>query len=153
MAFMTASALANSSWVWISETRPLDLLPIVMAATVLIEVTAVLLSLQKRRFWKALFFVALGNLLSFTAPYVYILLASAWEGRYPFSKYLEHWPSYTVGVIFLIVTIAIELPVVWFALRKDAKNRRRFAWTIIAVNVLTTGLTALAERLFCSGHW
>ena len=146
-------AFANSSWVWISETRPFDLLPAEIAGTLLIEVAAVLLSLQRRRFWKALFFVTLGNLLSFAAPYLYILLVTAVEGIYSFSKFIDHWPYYTVGVIFLIVTVAIELPVVWLALRKDAKNQRRFAWIIIAVNVLTTGLTALAERLLCRGSW
>ena len=152
-SFLALPVFANSSWVWISETRPFDLLPAVIAGTLLIETTAVLFSLQRRRFWKVLFFVTLGNLLSFAAPYLYILLVSAVEGIYSFSRFIDHWPSYTVGVIFLIVTIAIELPVVWFALRKDARDQRRFAWTVIAVNVLTTGLTALAERLLCRGNW
>lgn len=32
---------ANSSWVWISETRPFDVLPWVAAVTILIEAAAV----------------------------------------------------------------------------------------------------------------
>ena len=151
-AFMTACVLANSSWVWISETRPLDLLPIVIAGTLLIEVAAVLLAMRKQKFWKVLFFVTLGNLLSFAAPYLYNYLSYSSVG-FSFLKYLDHWPSYTVGIIFLSVTILIELPIVWLSLRKDAKHPVRFALVIIAANVLTTGLTALAERLICSGHW
>ena len=68
---LSFTASANSSWVWISETRPFDLLPAVIVLTLAIEIAAVLLALKKKNFWKVLFFVALGNLLSFAAPYVY----------------------------------------------------------------------------------
>ena len=92
-AFMTACVLANSSWVWISETRPLDLLPIVIAGTLLIEVAAVLLAMRKQKYWKVLFFVTLGNLLSFAAPYLYNYLSYSSVG-FSFLKYLDHWPSF-----------------------------------------------------------
>ena len=36
--FSSITAFANSSWVWISETRPDDLLPFVIAGTLIIEI-------------------------------------------------------------------------------------------------------------------
>ena len=149
---LSFTASANSSWVWISETRPFDLLPAVIVLTLAIEIAAVLLALKKKNFWKVLFFVALGNLLSFAAPYVYSFWTYTSVG-FPFQKYLDNWPSYTVGVVFLVMTLLIELPVVWLGLRKDAKHQGRFALVILLANVVTTGLTALAEHVFCRGSW
>lgn len=145
-------ARANSSWVWLSETRPLDLLPAVMVLTLAIEITAVLLALKKRNFRKVLLVVTLANLLSFAAPYLFNFLRFTIDGI-PYREYLEHWPSYIVGTVYLVVTIVIELPVVWLSLRKDTDYPGWFALVILLANAVTTGLTMLAEDIFCSGRW
>ena len=149
---MAVPIQANSSWYWISKTRPHDLLPVVIVFTIAIEAAAVLLPLQRRSVWKVLFFVTLGNLLSFAAPYLWNYLIYTKAG-FPFRKYLTNWPSYIVGTVYLIATLAIELPVVWIALRKDAAKQGRLALMIAAANSVTMGLTALAERLLCRGTW
>lgn len=149
---LALSVSANSSWVWLSETRPLDLLPAVIVLTLAIEITAVLFALKKRNFRKVLLVVTLANLLSFAAPYLFNYLRYTMNG-FSYRMYLEHWPSYIVGTVYLAVTLVIELPVVWLSLRKDTDYPGRFALVILLANAVTTGLTVLAEELFCSGRW
>ena len=150
--FLAVSASANSSWVWISETRPYDILPVVILLTLAAEVTAVLCALKNRKVWKVLFVVTLANLLSFAAPYLCLYVMSANDGL-PLRDFCEKWPAYTVGIAFLAITLLVELPIVWLTLRRDAKHKGRFGLVIVAANLATTGVTALAEHLFCRGHW
>ena len=48
-------ASANSSWVWISETRPYDILPFVVIGTLLIETVAVNLVGKINNWYKSFF--------------------------------------------------------------------------------------------------
>lgn len=114
---------ANSSWVWISQTRPYDVLP-----------------------WVAL----VTNLLSFAAPYVLYSFDSVfvWSGRDWRGVHL-----YTVGAIYLLMTIVVEMPVVYGCLKKSAKDRKYLIGAIVGSNVVTTLITAAAERILCWGKW
>ncbi len=146
------AAHANSSWIWISRTRPVDVLPWVAIATVLFEWLLLVRFAGLRRRGKALGVVALANLASFAVPYAVHYLCCGIDGL-DFSRFLDHWPIYTIGIAFVIATIAIELPVVYAGLKRDAPDRKRFVCVVIVANVLTTALVAVAERLFCRGHW
>ena len=152
LQLLNLTVFANSSWVWISETRPYDVLPWVAVGTLIVETASLVVFAKIRNVFKGITFVTIANAVSFAAPYLhnYILFS---EQKFPYEKYLEHWPSYTVGVLFCLVTILIELPVVYFALRKHAPSRKRFVITIIFSNIVTTILVALAERIFCVGRW
>ncbi len=155
LAWMAAFPVcADSSWQWISETRPYDLLPPVIAGTLVIEITAVLLALKNRKLWKVLFIVTLANLLSFAAPYLlmYVELRDL-GGSQSFVSYLDKFPNYVIGIAYLNLTVLIELPVVWLTLRKDSKNQWWFLVVILAANAVTTGLTYWVERHFCYGRW
>lgn len=145
---LTLTVSANSSWYWISSTRPFDLLPIVIAVTLTAETFALTRFAKVTPFGKVLCIVMLGNSLSFAAPYVFVD-----HTPYTFTQALEHVPMYTVGVAYLIATLLIELPVVYCALRKHTENRKRLIWVTVAANVVTTVFTALVERLFCRGSW
>lgn len=114
---------ANSSWVWISQTRPYDVLP-----------------------WVAL----VTNLLSFAAPYVLYSFdpVFVWSGRDWRGVHL-----YTVGAIYLLMTIVVEMPVVYGCLKKSAKDRKYLIGVIVGSNVVTTLITAAAERILCWGKW
>lgn len=71
----------------------------------------------------------------------------------PFEIYLEHQPFYTVGFLFCLITILIELPIVYCCLKKNAGSRKWFVITILVSNVVTTVLVAIVERIFCVGQW
>ncbi len=145
---LCVSASANSSWHWISSTRPYDLLPIVIAVTLTAETFALTRLAKLQPFSKVLCIVMLGNSLSFAAPYVF-----ADHTPYTFSQALEHVPLYTIGIVYLIATLLIELPVVYVALRKHTDNAKRLIFVTIGANVVTTVFTALVERIFCRGSW
>ena len=146
-------ASANSSWVWISETRPYDILPFVVVGTLLIETVAVNLMGKIGNWHKTLFAIFIGNIISFIAPYIGYSNSLYGQMGYTLSQIISRGPYYTVGAVFLLLTIIIELPMVYLLLKKDADNKKKLAVCIVAANVITTAFVALIERILCYGHW
>ena len=128
---------ANSSWVWISETRPFDVLPWVAAATILIEAAAVRWIAKVPDWRKILPCVVLANLLSFAAPYVLALF----DPVHTFSQAIGNTPLYTVGAAYLVLTLAIELPACYHMIGTEPANRKRLLWTLAGANTVTTGMS------------
>lgn len=147
------SAFANSSWVWISETRPYDVFPFVVAGTLAIETAAYNLFLKVGNWHKVFFGVLAGNLVSFVVPYMGYANTTPYAGVYTLKEILNRGPFYTVGTAFLLLTVIIEVPFMCFYLRKDAKDKKLTVAVAVLVNVVTTVLVALTERLLCHGHW
>ena len=147
-------ASANSSWVWISETRPYDILPFVIIGTLLIETVAVNLVSKIGNWYKTFFAVLVGNIISFAVPYIGYSNATPYsDAGYTLSQIINHGPYYTVGTAFLLLTLIIELPVVYFLLKKDADNKKKLALCIVLANIVTTVLVAIVERTLCYGRW
>ena len=146
-------ASANSSWAWISETRPYDILPFVVIGTLLIETVSVNLVSKIGNWYKTFFAVFVGNIISFIAPYIGYSNSLYGQMGYTLSQIIDRGPYYTVGTAFLLLTLIIELPVVYFLLKKDAEDKRKLALCIILSNIVTTALVAVVERTLCYGHW
>ena len=147
-------ASANSSWVWISETRPYDILPFVIIGTLLIETVAVNLVSKIGNWYKTFFVVLVGNIISFAVPYIgYSNTTPYADAGYTLSQIINHGPYYTVGTAFLLMTLIIELPIVYFLLKKDADNKKKLALCIVLANIVTTVLVAIVERTLCYGRW
>lgn len=145
ICFLPITACANSSWVWIAETRPIDILPFVVVGTLVFETMVILFMARPQNKKKALAVICLGNLLSFLAPYVLRFLG---EVQVPtFGKY------YIVGTIFLAATLAVEFPIEYYMLVKDSQRKRWLVAAIILANIVSTGSVALIERTFCRGYW
>ena len=149
-ALLPQPAYANSSWHWISETRPYDVLPFAICVTLLVEILAAFFAARTEALAKTVVFVLLGNLLSFAAPY---LLAAVNSPVYDFRQTLTQTPFYTVGAIYLVLTLAVEIPVVYAGLKETVQSKRRLLITLAAANVVTTGVTAIVERTLCTGSW
>ena len=143
---------ANSSWVWISETRPYDVLPFVAIATLAIETAALNLVLKIGNWHKVFSGVLIGNLISFAVPYIGYSNTPPYYDM-PLSYILERGPFYTVGAAFLFLTVAVELPFMYFWLKKDAKNKKLLVLVTVVANVVTTAMVAVAERVLCEGRW
>lgn len=152
-AGLSSAVFADSSWVWISETRPYDVLPWAAVATLLVETAMLWLLCKLNHPFKVFCVVALGNLLSFALPYVlYYVNRIPW---YTFFEMLEHGPYYIVGFVFLAMTLLVEMPVVYELLKNDCADvpKTRLLYTVIAANAITTAMVAIIERTFCRGHW
>ena len=145
----TLAAYANSSWVWISETRPYDVLPFVIIITLFIEVFSIVKISKIKQYVRVFLYVLLGNMLSFSAPY----LNAMTDEIYSFRDMLEHMPYYTVGLSYFLITVLVEYPIVYNCLKRFASDRRTLALTILGSNLITTIITAVAERVFCTGRW
>ena len=148
------TASANSSWVWISERRPYDILPFVILATLIVETLAVNIGAKIDNWHKTFFAVLVGNIISFVVPYIgYSNTTPYSDAGYTLFEIINHGPYYTVGTAFLLLTLIIELPIVYFLLKKDAVSKRKLALCIVVANVVTTAFVALVERILCYGHW
>ena len=153
---------ANSSWHWVSSTRPLDLLPIVVIATLLIEILSVNYISKVKDLKRVIPVISLANLVSFFTPYVWIgidpdnvysLYTSENGIFYTINYTAEYTPVFTVSLVFLAITLLIETPIVYLFFRKRVPNKRTLVLVIIAANVLTTAITFAVERIFCKGEW
>ena len=146
---------ANSSWHWISSTRPIDILPFVILVTLLIE-TLMIIKLNKiNSIVKPIVVIIIANLMSFVMPFLVYFLPNelGMSGYENFLKMINHWPTYIAGIGYLFMTLVIEVPIVYNLLKKECDNKKMFLKVIIAANILTTLLTALAERVICVGQW
>lgn len=153
VSLLPVTASANSSWMWLSEARPYDVLPFVAVLTIAIEAAAIWYVLGKQHLLKTAIVVVIANLLSFAAPYWFIYDETLHMPLKPFPELMEYGHYYTVGAIFLLMTLLVELPVVFFTLRKHAGRKGRFFLSVVGANVVTTLITAAAERIFCYGQW
>lgn len=151
MLLLSIKSYANSSWVWISETRPYSLLPIVIVVTLIIETFAIGFATSKKKQAKVFTIVAIANLLSFLTPYL-INFISAYIEKIGFEYYVNHYPFYIVGIVYLCITIFIETPIIYVSLKKDCK-KKKLILTIIISNIVTTCIVAIIERVLCSGSW
>lgn len=152
LPILSLTVFANSSWRWISETRPYDVLPWVAIATLIIETISITYFAKAEKKFLTFIVVTLANLLSFAAPYLFAWNAQPSLGGYPFEMALEHTPFYTIGVAYYMITILIELPIVFISIPNTVSNKK-FAAIILISNAVTTALTAIVERIICVGRW
>lgn len=156
MACLPSAALANSSWRWFTKTRPHDLLPAAIAVTIAIEICLLVrFSGVKSGKWAAGSVIA-ANLVSFLVPWALEYeeyLYSGWSMYMGFDAFLSKTPHYQVTILFLLMTLLFELPVLYLLLRKCAQNKKRLMLTAAGANALTTLICAVMERTLCRGQW
>lgn len=147
------NAYANSSWHWVT-TSPKTIFPIAVAVTLLIEYVALIKIARLECKLKVLLVVCFANLLSFAAPYIYRAIRfRAVLGTISISAAFNKGPYFMVMTEYLLLTLLVELPVVYLLLKNRAQNKLRLAITILSANIITTGLVAVLERLICVGQW
>ena len=150
LSVFPVTVFANSSWYWISETRPHDVLPFVIVLTLAIEILSIYFIPKTKNLPKVISLIFLANLFSFSAPYLFLYITPS---LYSFEQTLKHTPFYTVGAVFLLVTLIVEVPTVYFALKKSSAKTKMLLFTVIGTNVITTLFTAVIERVVCRGSW
>jgi len=153
-------AYANSSWHWLT-TSPLPVLPYAAAGTILIEFLGIARFGGIKKPYKSLrvtfafFAVCAANLLSFIVPYLFLMTADAGGGRgvYTFEEVFYGGPFYMIGLFYLLLTLFIEIPVICLLLMFNVESKKRLLLTALAVNVITTVMVAVIERIICRGSW
>lgn len=141
---------ADSSWCWLTDTRPFDILPPVALATIVIEVLAIWLIPHTGKLMKTAVAVILANAASFLLPYSVL----AFNQVYPkFEDALNAGPNYIVGFGFVMLTLLIEIPIVYNLLKKHVDSKKKLLWSIIGSNIVTTAMVAVIERIVTDGYW
>ena len=141
---------ADSSWCWLTDTRPFDILPPVALATIVIEVLAIWLIPHTGKLMKTAVAVILANAASFLLPYALLLN----DPVYPkFDDMLNAGPNYIVGAGFVILTLVLEIPIVYNLLKKHVDSKKKLLWSIVGSNIVTTAMVAVIERMVTDGYW
>ncbi|NMB28208.1 MAG: hypothetical protein GX987_09195 [Tissierellia bacterium] len=149
---------ANSSWRWLTSS-PRKLLPIAVISTLMVEFMGVLFLGKvkgKIRPIKVLGIVALANIVSFVFPYIvraYLFRATAGTFAYAWEDAFEAGPFYIVLFGYLILTILLELPLVYSYLKKYTSNKKALFKSVIGLNLITTIIVAVLERILYYGQW
>lgn len=144
---------ANSSWVWLTDQRPYELLPAAAALTIIIEVTIIKIFLKIKNTKRLIGLVVIGNLASFILPYVMEYLDMRELGYTNWAEIFDKGPFYMVGALYLLLTLIVEIPIVSVGMKKEIPGKRRAILVIGMANVITTAMVGIVERLLCYGRW
>lgn len=144
---------ANSSWVWLTDMRPWTILPIVVLVTIIIEVFIIIKYGRINNKTKAIVIVLLVNFISFIVPYFLTYNSlKIFHPKESLLSVLNSGPNYIVGLWYLLLTLIVEVPIVFFTL-KDKENIERLLISAVIANTTTTLLVFIVERLTCRGTW
>ena len=147
---MPQTVFADSSWIWLTDYRPFDILPPVALATVVIEVLSIWLIPHTGKFIKTAVVVILANAASFLLPYAGMLM----DPVYPrFDDALNAGPDHIVGFEFVMMTLIIEIPVIYNLLKKHVDSKKKLLLSIVGSNIVTTAMVAVIERMVTDGYW
>ena len=150
LLILPQAVFADSSWCWLTDTRPFDILPPVALATIVIEVLAIWLIPHTGKLMKTAVAVILANAASFLLPYALLLN----DPVYPkFDDMLNAGPNYIVGAGFVILTLVLEIPIVYNLLKKHVDSKKKLLWSIVGSNIVTTAMVAVIERMVTDGYW
>ena len=94
----------------------------------------------------------IANACSFLLPYVVLYCESKAE-IYSFSEMLDLGPNWIVGWLFLALTILFEMPIAYVLLKNQVESVKKLLITIVGVNVITTAMVAVIERMVTNGYW
>jgi hypothetical protein len=150
------TAMANSSWHWVTVS-PMRVLPAAIVLTLAIETWGVVVYGKIKEKIRAFIVVTFANIASFAAPYVYRTFklnrfyGSGWSNAW--ERAFNNGPNFIIRSLYLILTLCIEVPLVYFLLRNHSKDKRNLLLAIIILNVITTVIVAILERLICLGRW
>lgn len=148
--------LANSSWHWVTES-PMKVLPLAIVLTLAIESWGVIVYGKVGEKVRTFVIVTFTNIASFIAPYIYSTLKlNRFYGSgldYAWERAFNNGPNYIIRLIYLFLTLCIEVPLVYFLLRNRSSDKKRLLLVTIAVNVITTIVVAVLERFLCQGQW
>ncbi|KAB3530919.1 hypothetical protein F8154_13440 [Alkaliphilus pronyensis] len=158
-AYQIDIVYANSSWRWLTSS-PRELLPIAIIFTLAIEyIGIVVFGKVKQMNWrrtKILGIIIAANIASFLLPFVMRTIAM----RATSVNWLEAWedafgagPFYIVLFGYLFITILFEIPVMYGNLKKHTMSKKLLFRLIIALNIVTTCIVAVLERILYKGQW
>lgn len=153
------TAYANSSWHWVTAS-PMKVLPAAVVLTLAIETWGVIIYGKVNEKLRVLIVVTFANIVSFVMPYVIyayrikfygVGYGAGWD--YAWGKAFNSGPSYMVRFGYLLLTLCIEVPIVYLFLKNRCKSKKRLIFILIALNVITTIIVGVMERLLCQGQW
>jgi len=151
----TIAASANSSWHWVTYS-PKKILPYAVLFTLLIETVGIMKIGKINELKKTITVIAIANIVSFIFPYIERAIrfrAVAGGFIYAWSKAFDSGPYYLIMLGYFVLTLVIEMPVVYYLLREHSRNKKHLLYAIVSCNLITTIGVFIIERLVSHGQW
>ena len=145
LAMYPAIIYANSSWHWLTRS-PKKVLPIAVFFTLVLETIGIATYNKIKDRGKVLFIVTLAERSKRHIP-----TSGTWF--WAWRSAFDSGPYYMVLFGYLFLTLLAEIPIVYYYLCKKVDNKKRLLYSIISVNIVTTLIVAVLERLLCRGQW
>ena len=147
---LTASAVAvETETVTLYEVKDTfdfsKYLPAFFGATLVIESVLIMLISKVRRIVTVSFASLIANAVSFVS--LRVMLGLKHQQTF-YTGMLTHGPSWTsVGLtaLYFVITVAIELPIIWFSTREFAGKKGRLMAAVIIANMVTSVAVTLVE--------
>jgi ABC-type uncharacterized transport system fused permease/ATPase subunit len=150
--------IANSSWYWLTDPPLTSLLPFAIIFTLAVETIAIIIFGKATKKIKAFCVVLMANILSFASSFIDPISKQMLLYDYSINlsfdlieQSVKYSQYYIVAFWYLILTLVVEMPVVYFLLRKDTSYRKRLILSILISNIITTAAVAICERVFYIG--
>ncbi|MCL1890439.1 MAG: hypothetical protein FWG00_00155 [Coriobacteriia bacterium] len=106
---------------------------------------------------KALAVVGLANLMSFLAPFLFFVFSWLRDVQAgitsSFGQFADKMPCSFVGLGYLVLTLVVEVPLVYFFLKNRVSNKKKLLLVVVLANIATTLLVAVVQHLFLPGTW
>jgi hypothetical protein len=67
--------------------------------------------------------------------------------------WLEHSPIYIISGGYLLITLALEVPFICMIISMIVSDGKKLLYSVITVNIITTLLCAIVERIMFRGSW
>lgn len=75
------------------------------------------------------------------------------SGGFSITAAFDKGPYYMILFGYMLLTIIVELPVVYLLLRKDSTSKKNLITSILLSNIITTLFVAAFELIICVGRW
>ena len=155
------SLYANSSWNWFTK-NPIIILPWIIISTILIEAIFICV-INKISIIKYIIItvivVIIANSISFILPYILLgFIEDIYSGMgLKFFELINIWldkmPIYIISIGYLILTLILEIPIIYIIISKITTNKKKLLFSIILINITTTLISAIIERILYRGSW
>ena len=120
-------------------------LPAFFGASLVIESALIMLISKVRRIVTVPFAALIANSVSFVALRFMLGLK---HNQTFYKGMLTHGPSWTsVGLtaLYFVITVAIELPIIWFSTREFVEKKGRLVFAVVISNLITSVAVTLVE--------
>lgn len=141
-----------ASWVWVSNSTPYKIFPLLAIIAVLVEMGILVNFTEAKQYKKKAFLSVLaGNVLWFIIAYLpiggYIHTADS------ILEAAGEVSATTINIALFVGAVLFKIPVVYLSMKNLTDNHKKLLLTLVVSVAATLLLTFIVEYYLCRGMW